>query len=74
MPPPDGVILRPPPVRVLNRALLGGGGGGETPPCPFPSIAQKRKEIELQNFQNPVLHQFCTGCPKENFTPMIRRS
>ena len=45
-------------VVVLTRALLGGGGGGggggETAPCPFPSIAQKQKGIELRNFQNPL--------------------
>ena len=34
-PPPDGVILRPPPVRVLTRALLGGGGRLNAPPQVF---------------------------------------
>ena len=45
-------------------------GGGDTP-CPFPSIAQKRKGIELLNFQNPLLHQFSTCWPKQNFAPVI---
>ena len=43
-------------VNMLARALL----GTETPPCTFPGIAQKRKGIELRNFQNLFLHQFCT--------------
>ena len=46
---------------------------GRNAPSTFPSIVQKRKGIELQNFRNPFLHQFCTGWPKENFAPMIGR-
>ena len=55
----------------LNPRPAGGGGGGEgeTAPWPFPSIAQKRKGIELRNFRGPlptsILHiltkgKFCT--------------
>ena len=42
-----------------------GDGGLKRPPCPFPSIAKKRKGIELRNFLNLFLHQFYTcwqGC------------
>ena len=57
----------------LTRALLGGGGGAKRPLCTFPSIAQKRKGIELRNFRNLFLHQFYTCWLKENFAPMIGR-
>ena len=55
----------------VNPRPAGGGGGSKRPPGPFPSVGQKWKGIELQNFQNIFLHQFCTCWPKENFTPMI---
>ena len=51
----------------------GGRNTPPPPPCTFPSIAQKRKGIELRNFRNPFLHQFYTCWPKENFAPMIGR-
>ena len=35
--------------------------------------SSKTERIELRNFQNPFLHQFCTCWPKENFTPAIGR-
>ena len=39
----------------LTRALLGGGGGPKRPPPrTFPTIAQKRKGIELRNFLEPL--------------------
>ena len=37
----------------LTRTLL----GGRNAPCPFPSIAQKRKGVELQNFQKWMGYQ-----------------
>ena len=45
--------------------------GGDTPHCTLLNIAQKRKGIELRNFQNPFLHQLRTFWLKKNFTPMI---
>ena len=37
----------------LTRALWGWGGGGRNdPPCLLSGIAQERKGIELQNFQD----------------------
>ena len=45
----------------------------ETAPCPYPSITQKPKGIELRNFQNPYRNQFCTCSSNKNFTSMIAR-
>ena len=52
--------------RGLTRALLRGGGGRNAPPpCTFPSIAQKRKGVGLQNFRKPlstsILHMLTKG-------------
>ena len=72
-PPIDDWGLGPAPnfIQLSTRALL---GCRNTPrPCLFPSIAQKRKGIELRNFEIPFPHQFGTCWPKENFTPMIVR-
>ena len=54
------------------RPAWGEGWPKRPPPCTFPSIAQKRKGIELRSFRN-FLHQFYTCWLKENFAPMLSR-
>ena len=50
---------------LVNPRPAGGGGGETAPPSTFPSIAQKRKGIELRNFREPlptsILHMLTKG-------------